>query len=106
MTLNENMVDTLHVIRRIESRKVSKLLNVSSKELGNRLIDVYYKTGNLRTRELITQFMTDAGAVWLRKLLTRDTGVVESTQAPFATVKDYINLLAANDCSYQHNLAG
>lgn len=104
MTLNETMVQCLYLIRRIETRKVSKSLNVSTKELGNRLIEVYYISSNLRTRELITQFMTDAGAVWLRKLLTRDTGPIESSLAPFATMAEYTNLLAANDRDYQHDL--
>jgi len=106
MTLNEKMVNTLHAIRRIEGAKVSKMLNVSSKQLGNKMIEVYYYSGNLYTRELITQFMTDAGAVWLRKLLTRDTAKIESTQAPFATISDYINLVAANDGGYQRHLTG
>lgn len=106
MILNEIMVDTLHAIRRIESNKISKSLDVSANDLGNRLIEVYYLSSNLTTRELITNFMTEAGNVWLRKLLTRDTGPIESSMTHFATVDDYINLLAANDAEMACGLAG
>jgi len=97
MNLNETMVDALRTIRRIEGKKVSRVLNVPAKELGNRLIELYYQSSNLNTRELITGFMTQAGHVWLRKLLTKDIGPVESSSTYFASIDDYIDLLAAND---------
>jgi len=97
MILSETMVDNLHAIRRIESSSISEILNVPANELGNCLISVYYKTSNLETRELITDFMTEAGVVWLRKLLTRDTDPIASTKTRFASMGDYMDLLSAND---------
>ena len=97
MILSESMVDNLHAIRRIESFKNSQILNVPANELGNCLIDVYYATLNLETRELITDFMNDAGTVWMRKLLTRDTSQIESSKNKFASMIDYMDLIAAND---------
>jgi len=97
MILSESMVEKLHEIRRIESSKMSNVLDVASNELGNCLIDVYYSTSNLETRELITEFMNEAGVNWLRKLLTKDTSPVEATKSSFATVNDYMSLMPAND---------
>lgn len=97
MILNEAMVDALHSIRGIESSRTGKQLNVPANELGNRLIVLYYKTHRLATRELITLFMTQAGVVWLRKLLTRDISPIASSEARFASLSDYLGLLAAND---------
>ncbi len=97
MILNEAMVNHLHEIRCIESTYTGKQLNVPANQLGNRLIVLYYKTKRLETRELITSFMTEAGVVWLRKLLTRDTSPIASTHTQFACMEDYLGLLAAND---------
>jgi len=97
MILNELMVDNLHEIRRRESRKVSKHLDVPANQLGNSLIDLYYSSNNLETRELITSFMNEAGVVWMRKLLTRDTGEVQSSKSRFASLADYIGLISSND---------
>jgi len=97
MILNEEMVDALHSIRRIESSYTGKQLNVPANQLGNRLIVLYYKTNKLSTRKLITKFMTHAGIVWLRKLITRDTCEIASSATPFASMNDYLGILAAND---------
>lgn len=97
MILSESMVDNLHAIRRIESSKISQILDVPSNELGNCLIDVYYSTNNLETRTLITDFMNEAGVDWLRKLLTKDTLPVERSKSSFASVNDYMSLMPAND---------
>lgn len=106
MILSEPMVDALHAIRRIESNKISRILNVPATELGNCLIDLYYASRNLQTRELITEFMTEAGVVWARKLLMRDTSSIASTATKFATLNDYVELLAANDENTFQDLAG
>ena len=97
MILNEAMVNALHSIRSIESHYTARQLNVTANKLGNRLIVLYYKTGRLETRELITQFMHQAGPVWLRKLLTRDLSEIASSEKRFASLDDYLGLLAAND---------
>lgn len=109
MILNEKMIDMLYVLRRIESKQISKILDVPAAELGNCLIRVYCETDNLLTRELITDFMEQAGVVWTRKLLTRDTAPIESTISKvgqhFATLSDYLGLLAANDDALTQGLA-
>jgi len=96
----------LHAIRRIESKKVSKSLDLPANDLGNRLIEIYYQSSNLNTRELITSFMSQAGDVWLRKLLTKDTSKIESSPTRFASMGDYMNLLAANDAEMDCGLVG
>ena len=105
MILNEAMVDALHGIRRIENTINGKRLNVPANELGNRLIKLYYHTNILETRELITEFMTQAGVVWLRKLLTKDVRPIASSSTRFASMDDYLGLLAANDSSSELLLA-
>lgn len=103
MILNEAMNNALNSIRRIESSYTVKQLNVPANELGNRLIVLYYKTRSLETRELITDFMIDAGVVWLRKLISRDLGPIASSQSRFASLDDYLGLLAANDDASQEH---
>lgn len=97
MMLTEQMSDVLDEVRRIEGGRVSRILSVPVGELGNRLIDVYYISSSLATRELIKDFMNQAGVVWMRKLLTRDTSPIASTATQFATLNDYMSLLVAND---------
>lgn len=101
MILNEAMAAAVHGIRRIESTNNGKHLNVPANELGNRLIKLYYHTQLAETRELITEFMTQAGVVWLRKLLTKDVGPIASSDTRFASMDDYLSLLAANDSSLE-----
>ena len=91
------MVNTLNVIRSIESNYTGNQLDITSNKLGNRLIVLYYKTARLETRELITQFMHQAGPVWLRKLVMRDLSEIASSENQFASLDDYLGLLAAND---------
>jgi len=93
------MLATLQEIRRIESKNNGERLNVPANELGNRLIKLYYHTGFSETRELITEFMTEAGVVWLRKLLTKDVGPIASSDSQFASMSDYLSLLTANENS-------
>jgi hypothetical protein len=45
--------------------------------------------------------MTQAGVVWLRKLLTKDTADIASSESDLASMQDYLGLLAANDCSVE-----
>jgi hypothetical protein len=97
MILNQVMAGGLHAIKSKLSAGTAEQLNVPANELGNRLIVLYYKTHCLATRKLITEFMSQAGVVWLRKLLTRDTGPISSSQTRFACMSDYLGMLAAND---------
>lgn len=91
------MINAVRAIQRIEGGANAKRLNVPANELGNRLIELYYNSSVLETRELITEFMTEAGVVWLRKLLTRDVSAVASSSSRFASMDDYLSLLSAND---------
>ena len=97
MNLNAAMNELLQEIRRIEPEKNIELLDVSDGQLGNRLIELYARTRNLRTRELITQFMQHAGAIWLHKLFTRDSSPVQTPTGVLASIEDYVRLIAAND---------
>ncbi len=78
---------------------VSRLVDLPSNELGNELIKVYYRTDDLTTRELIRTFLDKAGVVWLRKLLTRDTKPVASSKKRFASLNEYLGLLANVDAT-------
>lgn len=75
--------------------------NASENMLGNQLIALYYQTSSIKTCELITEFMTEAGVVWLRKLLTKDTSPIASSKSEFASLDDYLGLLAANDNTHE-----
>ena len=90
------MVDLLHEIRQIEPQRKSRKLNVPADKLGIALIEFYYKSQNLRTRELITMFMGEAGFVWLQKLVGRDTSPL-SDESQFTSLAEYVALAAAND---------
>ena len=96
MNLTAIMVDLLHEIRQIEPQRKSRKLDVPADKLGVALIEFYYKSDNLRTRELITMLMGEAGFVWLQKLVARDTSpLLEGTQ--FTSLAEYVALAAAND---------
>ena len=97
MNLSENMVDMLHEIRQIETVEHASIIDVPSDQLGNGLIDLYYESTNLHTRELVTALLEQAGFVWLRKLVSRDTSPVESPHGTIASLDDYMQFLAAND---------
>jgi len=96
MKLSQNMIEVVHEIKRIEPFKKTNRLNVSVKELGLRMIDLYYSTQNVRTRELIMSFMEDAGFNWIRKLITRDTTPVIKDDN-LSSLDDYVHLIAANE---------
>lgn len=106
MIVSDAMIDVLSVIRRKECAQVYAGLSRSNPNLGNRLIKLFYQTSNVHTRELITEFMTLAGAVWLRKLLTRDTDDIASTQSRLASLDDYLGLLVVNDSSLKPRSKG
>ena len=99
MIINDEMVGVLYKIRCNESMEVRRDLNVRGNELANRLIHLYYQTDNINSHELIIEFMTQAGVVWLRKLLTKDTSPITSSDSELASLGDYIGLLVDNDIS-------
>jgi len=71
MNVKPQMLHALDAIKDIESAANLKVIDVPFDRLGGSLIDLYYLSTNLRTRELIRDFMQQAGPVWLRKLITR-----------------------------------
>lgn len=97
MNLSKVMLDSVQIIKRIERKKLVRKLNVPSSEIGNSLIEIYYQTDNLRTRELIMSFMNEAGVCWMRKLITRDTSEMSDAQVSISSIDNYVNLIAAND---------
>ncbi len=97
MKISSEMRSVLVQLQNIEGRAFKKLVKLPANDLGNSLIDYYYKTDALETRQLIRNFLDMAGVVWLRKLLTNDTTAVVSSQTRFASLGDYLDLLAAND---------
>ncbi len=74
MTPNITMIQLLNKIVSKEPQVEANLIedDFIAAEAGNELIQLYSVTENLETRELITDFMKEAGYTWLRKLLTRD----------------------------------
>lgn len=97
MIVTNAMLDALYEIRRLEHEQAGRFLNVSKNELGNRLIALYYQTQKAQTRKLVTQFMTQAGAVWLRKLLAKDLSPIVSSRYKLASMDDYLSLLVGCD---------
>ena len=80
MIANTTMIHLLNKIVDQEPQYERNLIENEfiADEAGNELIHIYSDTENLKTRELITNFMQEAGHTWLRKLLTRDTSPVYS----------------------------
>jgi hypothetical protein len=69
-------------------------------KIGNQLIQFYYTTSNKESRQLVIEFMHEAGFEWTRKLIMRD---LDSTTSPptFTGLTEYTRLAAANDPSKQ-----
>ncbi|NND00638.1 MAG: hypothetical protein HKN85_10695 [Gammaproteobacteria bacterium] len=74
MIVNRNMHHILRKIRRKQPAYEEALngANILSPVICCTLINLYTETQNLETRELITEFMEQAGYPWLRKLVMRD----------------------------------
>ena len=68
MTPNTTMIQLLHKIVSKEPQVEANLIedDFIAVEAGNELIQLYSVTENLETRELITNFMKEAGYTWLR----------------------------------------
>lgn len=80
MIVNSAMVAILRQILDAEPNYQESLTNENflNNAAGIELIEIYANTEKLETRKLITNFMSEAGYTWLRKLLTRDTSPVYS----------------------------
>ena len=94
MIINIEMQKLLDELSILEREEMTRLLNLAANDLGNELIKFYYRCTELKTRGVIQEFLTLAGPVWLRKLLTKDTSPVESSHGAFATLDDYLGLLS------------
>ena len=78
MIVNSAMVAILRQILDAEPNYQESLTNENfiNNDAGIELIEIYANTEKLEIRKLITNFMSEAGYTWLRKLLTRDTSPV------------------------------
>ncbi|MCH2191161.1 MAG: hypothetical protein MK188_09580 [Gammaproteobacteria bacterium] len=97
MVVNEKMQKILHELSLVERNEISRCMNLAANDLGNELICLYYSDTTNEVRSLIKDFLTSAGVVWLRKLLTNDTSAIVSSRGELAGLDDYLVLLAAND---------
>ncbi len=93
MRINIEMQVILNELITREGKPISALLDISVNELGNGLIKYYYQNQDIGTRELIRAFLTEAGSVWLRKLLTKDLSPIVSSRNKFASLDEYLSLL-------------
>ena len=97
MVVNAKMQKILDELSLIERNEMTRCMNLAANDLGNELITLYYSDTSSRVKVLIKEFLTLAGVVWLRKLLTKDTSPVLSSRGVLAGLDDYLGLLAAND---------
>ncbi len=96
MKINQSMLDTLNELRRLQPRKAKRLLDVPLSAVGNQMIHFYYQTQNHDARQLILEFMEEAGFSWTKKLIMRDT-TSDSGPTHFTGLTEYTRLAAAND---------
>ena len=94
MIVNLEMQKLLDELSVLEREEMTQLFNLAANDLGNELISFYYRCPELKTRGIIQEFLTLAGPVWLRKLLTKDTSPVVSSRGTFASLDDYLDLLS------------
>ena len=97
MIVNLEMQKLLDELSVLEREEMTRLFNLAANDLGNELILLYYRRTESETRALIQQFLTLAGPVWLRKLMTKDVSRVLSSHGVFASLDDYLNLLVQNN---------
>jgi len=90
------MLDILQELRRIQPRTAKRYLRSPIAGVGNRLIHFYYRTDSLEVRQLIREFMAEAGFDWTKKLITKDTSEAPA-QLKFTGLTEYTRLAAAND---------
>ena len=100
MKVNQTMLHILSELRRLESRRARRFLDVPLSQMGNQLIKFYYHTSDKEARQLVIEFMQEAGFEWTRKLIMRETDG-ESSPPQFTGLSEYTRLLAANDPSQQ-----
>lgn len=97
MIITADMSEILDQVIDSEGRRARKVIKDDDVQVGGKLIKLYYRTSKLATRELIVEFMSLAGNVWLRKLYRRDPRPIASTKTKFASLEDYLNILPANN---------
>lgn len=109
MYSQQSMSSMLHEISDLEADNTGFKLSSHEKAaaadsaqfevLGNQLIALYANTENLRSRELIWDYLNEAGFVWLKKLITRDTAPL-SEPLSLTSLAQYVRLAAANDLGF------
>lgn len=97
MNLTNQMIEQLDGIKSYESEGNLQLLEAPEDQLGTQLIELYYRTDSLMTREIIRDLFEDLGMEWLRKLITRDTSTDDLLFKEFASTNDYLSMLGSND---------
>lgn len=106
MKSSQSMCSILHEISDLEANNSGFKLNshvktasadsVQFEALGNQLIALYASTENLRSRELIWDYLDQAGFVWLKKLVTRNTAPL-AEPVSLTSLAQYVRHAAAND---------
>ena len=97
MNLTNQMMKQIDGIKSYESAGNVKLIEVPEEQLGSKLIELYYRTDNLMTREIVRDLFQDLGSDWLRKLIMRDTSSNGVLFKEFASTSDYLSMLGSND---------
>ena len=97
MNFTNQMMKQLDGIKTFESESNVKLIEVPEEQLGSKLIELYYRTDNLMTREIVRDLFQDLGHEWLRKLIMRDTSTNELIFKEYASTNDYLGMMGSND---------
>ena len=97
MNITNQMMQQIDDIKNYESATNARLIKVPENELSGGLIELYYQTDNLSTRETVRNMFQNAGVSWLRKLITRDTSVSAVPVKELATTEDYLSMMVCND---------
>lgn len=100
MHISQTMIEILQEIKDIEPSRKTRGLDQPNCAIGSELIDIYYSTETLRTRELIMSFMDYAGFDWVRRLIMRDVDS-QGEEASFSSLDEYTMLAASNDPTKQ-----
>jgi len=99
MNMTNQMMQQLNDIKNVETESNLRLIRVPEDQLSGKLVELYYKTDNLLTREIVRNLFQNMGTEWLRKLLTRDTSACDVPFKEYASTSDYLSMLGSNDDS-------
>ncbi len=97
MNLPNQAIKQIDDIMNFESHTNQCLAKVPEEQISGRLVELYYNTDDLSTREFIRSLFQEAGTEWLHKLMTRDTSPSSVPFKEFASTADYLSMLGSND---------